>query len=101
MHIFYRYRQRFIVIFLQNVQVKQFFAGNVHSVLLLLQLIYRMPGFDFNKVFSLKLRQHINNLVALNQSSCHACQMSVACTIKGPQRGSRGGGQYGLKENLQ
>lgn len=43
-------------------------------------------GFGFNQVCPLKLRQHISNLVALNQSSCHACQMSVVCTIRGPQR---------------
>lgn len=40
-------------------------------------------GFGFNQVCSLKLRQHINNLTALIQSSCHTCQMSVVCTIKG------------------
>jgi len=41
-------------------------------------------GFGFNQVCSLKLRQRINNLATLIQSSCHTRQMSVVCTIKGP-----------------
>lgn len=31
--------------------------------------------------------------MALNQSSCHACQMSIVCTIKGPQREAGVGGR--------
>lgn len=41
-------------------------------------------SLGFNQVSFLKLRQHINNLKELIQSSCHTCQMSVVCTIKCP-----------------